>query len=141
MACPFFYPTERLKEQPWPHPSRLPLGHGFAGRCRSRPAEEFLPGQERLRDCCNLGYARPQCDRFPADSLADAVRFALSADEDGLVTIHYVVEKSHHPFEHGSFRYDAARHAILESSGNPSVRRQAEVYAESYLLSKGHPAA
>ena len=136
MACPYFYPTERLGSKLWPHPSRLPLGGGFRGLCHARPGEQFSPDELRLRDCCNLGYAGPQCECFPGGAPADAIRFSLGGDDDGIVTIYYAREKDHLPLEHGALQFDARRRAMLAPPADLFLRRQAEVYAESYLLSR-----
>jgi hypothetical protein len=66
------------------------------------------------REICNFGYARLECEAFPSDGEADAVRFATL---DGKLI--YILEKNHSPIRQG----DAG---ILTGS----LRRQAEVFAE-----------
>lgn len=136
MACPYFYPTERLGTTLWPHPSRLPLGGGFRGLCHARPGEHFSPDESRLRDCCNLGYAGAQCDRFPGGAPADAVRFSLAGEDNGIITIYYAREKGHLPVEHGALQYDTHSRIMVGPPHDPFLRRQMEAYAESYLLSR-----
>ena len=135
MACPYFYPTERLEQNGWPHPSRLPLGDGFAGTCRADPAHDFHPSETTQREYCNLGYARGHCYRFPQDG-PDAVRFTVAGEQDGRVQIDWVLEKGHRPYQHGLLEYDAAQRVFLPSPSNPLVKRQAEAYVESYLRRK-----
>jgi hypothetical protein len=129
VACPFFHPTERLDQKLWTHPRRLPLGG---------PGEEFRPREFSMLDCCNLGYARSLCPRFPADGVADAARFAVGADRGGLVIIQYVVEKDYLPLEHGILEFDRGRGAFRTPPQNAALARQAHVYVESYL--GGHDA-
>src|SRR6478736_7085140 len=64
VACPFFYPTERVSLG-WPFPARLPLGAGFTGACRAG-VEEITPSETELREFCNIGYAGGCC-HMPAD--------------------------------------------------------------------------
>jgi hypothetical protein len=134
MACPYFYPVERLGQNVWPHPARLPLGDGYADRCCAAPAVAFYPPETRLKDACNLGYARTLCDRFPqAAGPADAVRFNVAGDERGVIRIAYILEKDYLPYERGAVEYDRTRRALVGPPSNPILLRQAEAYVESYL--------
>lgn len=137
MACPFFYPTDRLDQTLWSHPRRLPLGGGFAGICRARGGEEYRPLEFSQLDCCNLGYAAAGgCDRFPGDGAAEAVRFTVMRDADGLVAIQYVVERGYLPHEHGMLEYDRERGAFRNVPENAVLARQVHVYIESYESQK-----
>jgi hypothetical protein len=121
MACPYFFPVARFETSPWSIPPRLPLGDAFSGECRALSA--IQPDETRMREVCNLGYGRHGCDQFPERSAADAVRFHVSQDSGELINIQYVFEKDCWPGEHG----DAA------DLTNGIVRRQAQVFLESYL--------
>ncbi len=76
-----------------------------------------------MRAVCNLGYGRHSCEQFPSGSAADSIRFHVAKDAGELISIQYVCEKDCWPGEHG----DAA------SLTNEILRRQAEVFLESYL--------
>lgn len=121
MSCPYFYPTESRGGS-----ALLPLGDRWAGLCHTDPVSPAEP-QDAL--CCNLGYARGQCTRFPDDAGPDAVRFTIARDDGAAVQVYYVVERDHHPFAHGPL--DAA------SGGAPLLQRQAAAYLESYRRRKG----
>ena len=69
MPCPYFHPLGQLA---WPNAPRLPLGDAYAGRCESDPGLPADPDPVTLRDCCNLGYARGKCARFPDAAGPDA---------------------------------------------------------------------
>jgi hypothetical protein len=122
MACPYFYPVARFETNPWSVPPRLPLGHAFSGECRASESS-IQPDEERMRQVCNLGYGRHSCEQFPVGSAADAIRFHVAKDAGELIHIQYVFEKECWPGEHG----DAA------SLTNEILRRQAQVFVESYL--------
>ncbi len=133
MACPYFYPTERFVGVTlWPHPARLPLGDGFAGCCAANPSDGFSPAENTLKECCNLGYARRCCDRFPQEG-ADAVRFTVSSERDAIIRVWYVLERDHHPYANGALEYDREQRAFVPPPENRVLTRQAEVYVESYL--------
>jgi hypothetical protein len=108
MACPFFNPAEPFPWHAWPNPPRMPLGDPYAGVCTASQAQ--VP-DGRLRTCCNTGYARGTCPSFPGGDAPDAVRFGIVQRQDGVATIRYVVERDHHPFDHGTL--------LLQESGPP----------------------
>lgn len=130
MACPFFYPTERVSLG-WPFPARLPLGAGFAGTCHAGAAES-IPSEAELRDFCNMGYAGG-CPHLPANRCADNVRFAVARDEDSRIILHYVSERFHQPVEYGRLEYDCQLERWLAPMRDPCLQRQAECFVAVYL--------
>lgn len=139
MACPYFYPTERL-ELGWSgRGARLPLGDPYRGLCHADPGDPQPPGDGLLEECCNLGYARHACARFPAGEGADAVRFSLTADQDNIITIYFALERGHQPDRHGRLEYDGGARAFRPPPADPLLRRQAEAYVESYLRRRRLP--
>ena len=137
MACPYFYPLERLGlADVWPHPDRLPLGDGFAGACRADPGAEFHPTPEMLRDCCNLGYARGHCPRFVRNGSPDAIRFTISADDQRMIRVDYAYEQNHRPGCCGSLEYDRQAAVFRSPPEDAILLRQVETYIESYRRRK-----
>ena len=115
----------------------LPLGALWAGVCHAGPAELGPPEEASVRRLCQLGYARDSCSRFPAnDAGADAVRFTISRDDGEIVHLHYVLERDHHPYAHGSLEYQRGLARLVLAPQNEIVRRQAEAYVTSYLRRK-----
>lgn len=115
----------------------LPLGALWAGVCRAGAAELGPPEEASVRRLCQLGYARDNCCRFPAnDAGADAVRFTISRDDGQLLHLHYVLERDHHPYAHGSLEYQRGSARLVRAPQNEIVRRQAEAYITSYLRQK-----
>jgi len=113
----------------------LPLGGVWNGICRAVCDQPWQPDDDRLPILCNLGYARGNCDRFPAEG-PDAVRFTISQDQGSSVRVYYVIERDHHPISHGPLEYSRALGAFAGSSAGQSVTRQAEAYVASYLRRK-----
>ena len=135
MACPYFYPVARFENNPWAVPPRLPLGDAYSGECRAPGATP--PDESRMREICNLGYGRNRCDRFPAASNADAVRFHVSEDTGKLVRIQYVFERDCWPGESGFMEHRAG--SDFPGTPDPTLQRQAEAFLESYLRRRNEP--
>lgn len=124
MACPFFLPVRRLDSGGWNPPPRLPLGDAYSGSCRAAASRPFEPPEEIQRELCNCGYARQRCSHFPENGAADAVRFSVIGDQDGCITLVYILEKDHAPLEHG--RMDNA------TGEREPLASQARAFVESY---------
>ena len=125
MACPFFLPVRRLDSGGWNPAPRLPLGDAYGGSCHALARSPFEPPEEIQRDLCNCGYARRRCSHFPDNGAADAVRFSVTGDQDGRVTLVYILEKDHAPIEHGLIVDGAI------GAGEP-LASQARAFVESY---------
>ncbi|HYL74947.1 MAG TPA: hypothetical protein VEU96_12125 [Bryobacteraceae bacterium] len=132
MACPYFYPLARVETTSWVVPPRLPLGDPFAGECRAGDSA-FQPGEDKVRQICNLGYGRGRCDRFPDAADADAVRFQVSTDGGELIRIQYSYEKDCWPREHGMIECSPAGGVVSSEPANAILRRQAAAFVESYV--------
>jgi hypothetical protein len=110
----------------------LPLGESWSGFCRALP-DTVHPVSDA---CCNLGYARGNCGRFPAGEGPDAVRFTISRHDSAGLGIYYVIERDHHPFAHGALEYSFATACLTAPLEPETVARQAHAYVESYLRRK-----
>jgi len=139
MACPYFFPVVKFEDKAWAKPPRLPLGDPYAGVCCVDPLREWRPDETTLREYCNRGYARKNCSRFPEDAEADAVRFAVTKDQDVVVTIYYVLEKDRRPVEHGSLEYSTETRRFTSDDASGLLLKQAQAYVESYLRRKSQP--
>ena len=135
VACPFFMPTEIFAAGGWPHPSRLPLGAGWQGRCSAPGHEGAEPTEEELRDSCNLGYAA-NCSRLPNDRTCDAVRFSVAQDNGSGLRLWFVCELGHRPAGHGTLEYDVTRAQWISSHYDERIQKMAECFVQSYLMRK-----
>jgi hypothetical protein len=131
MACPFFMPEQRF-ESDWPFPRRLPLGAGWAGACMAPGHKGERPADEELRSDCNIGYAK-SCSRLPAERSADAVRFCLGEECDGVVHVRYVCEREYLPAGDGELLYDKRSAIWPRKHDDPCVQRMAECYVQAQL--------
>jgi hypothetical protein len=94
------------------------------------------PDRAIVLECCNLGYARGKCARFPDSAAPDAVRFAISGDDNGIVRLRFVVERDHLPLQHGGLEYSVENGSFAGGGLGELLRRQAEAYLESYFRRK-----
>jgi hypothetical protein len=124
VACPFFLPVRRLGSGGWNPAPRLPLGDAYGGSCQAPASGPFEPSEGVQRELCNCGYARRRCAHFPDNGAVDAVRFSVTTNQDGRVTLVYILEKDHAPLEHGPL--DPAHEA------REPLASQARAFVESY---------
>jgi hypothetical protein len=136
MACPYFYPVEHMPQATGRRTPPMPLGDAWSGICRAAAAGEWLPDPNTAQQLCNFGYAREKCARVPEDG-ADAVRFSIAHDQDGLVRIYWVKEKNHLPFAHGPLEYSRVDADFRVSHPDACIAQQARAYVSSYLRRKG----
>jgi len=138
VACPFFMPVSKLEEGGWLHPSRLPLGGGWAGQCCAPGHEGAEPTPEELRDLCNLGYAGA-CPRLPKERVHDAVRFSVARDRGEQLEVRFVLESKHRPAGHGTLEYDLSLGRWVSSHSDSRIQKMAECYLQFYLSRRSQP--
>jgi len=109
----------------------VPLGDVYRGECRSQ-TEPYVPDEERLF-LCNLGYARDECPRFPAEARADQTRFSVASDTPPLMMIRVVQESAWRPLASVTLEFDLERQVWTTAHHDPIIQRQAEAYLEAYF--------
>lgn len=139
MACPFFVPTEKMEDGFWLHPSRLPLGAGWRGRCSAPGQEAAELTDQELAEGCNLGYAS-KCSHLPEHRSCDAVRFSIARDHGSHIALWFVRESAHHPIEHGILEYQVGSRSWSSRHPDSGIQKMAECYMESFLLRRIPPA-
>ena len=125
-------PVARLDQNSWIHPPRLPLSDPYSGTCHA-DAELFEPPERSQRELCNCGYARGRCERFPTATKADAVRFSITGDREGVVELVYVLERNYAPLEHGKLEYSIAEAKLGDARIGEILAAQACAFVGSYL--------
>lgn len=137
VACPFFMPEQRL-ESDWPFPQRLPLGAGWSGVCAAPGQNGARPSDDALKSACNIGYAK-SCSRLPKDRYADAVRFALGEERDGLLHVRFSCERAYLPAGHGELLYEKVTATWPKKHDDACVQRMAECYVQAQLARRAQP--
>jgi hypothetical protein len=123
-------PAGPLGDDPWLIPPRLPLNDAYRGQCLAAD-EPFDPPESSQRDLCNCGYARRQCDRFPAGA-PDAVRFSVASQTETSLQLVYIVERDYSPDHHGLLQYSVAE-ARISGDSSELLSAQARAFAAAYL--------
>jgi hypothetical protein len=137
VACPFFMPERRFTSD-WPFPQRLPLAAGWSGMCTAPGHDGAHPSEDELKSGCNLGYAK-NCSRLPANRHADAVRFALGEECNGVLHVRFASELAHLPASHGELLYEKASATWLSRHEDARVQRMAECYVQVQLERRAQP--
>ena len=132
MACPFFYPGEKLNDHGFIVTPRLPLGEARAGECRSASLP-YWPDPTMLMKACNLGHGRHYCERFPTSAKADAVRFHVRESTESLIRVQCILENECRPAGHCAIEYSKSDGKFLREHEDSVVQRQVEAFLDSYL--------
>ena len=133
MPCPLFLPGRPLGDF---LPAGMPLGDVYRGCCAAEGGTAEPIPDDKLRRCCNIGYARDTCERA-RQSVADAARFLVKSDRGGRVEVQWSLERNHHPVAVGTLEI-----AIDATTGNEDrpeqpLERQARACVASYLRGVG----
>jgi hypothetical protein len=108
-----------------------PLSDLYGGECAAEVGA-LIP-TDILRQCCNSGYARDTCPRA-AQSDADAFRFLVKANRNGVIDVAWSSERNHHPVAVGTLVVDCK---TCTTQTGP-LERQARAYAVAYLRQIGN---
>lgn len=133
VACPFFYPIDKIEDRGYDVAPRLPLIDAYSGECRA--SGEAITN---FNLCCNAGYARGLCPDFPEGAEWDAVRFHMAGREAGLVRVLYVYEKGCWPGLRGTLEYSISEGRFAGSVDDPVLAKLARAFTESYLRRQNH---
>ena len=114
-----------------------PLRNFWSGMCHAEAAQPFEQSDEHiLSDCCNMGYARGKCSRYPAANGPDAVRFTVVRDAEPMIHVSFAVEKNHLPYAQGLLEYSRTEQAFVVNHPNRLIEQQARAYLAGYLRVK-----
>jgi hypothetical protein len=131
MPCPFFEPQALAADPAHPN-ARLPLLDEYDGVCRAA-AEAFRVPRDLRFPCCNHGYSRGSCSRFPASETRSSIRFdVLSANRESLELL-FVEERDHFPLNWRSVRYIVGTESIDPGLDDGCARAQILAFCKSYL--------
>jgi len=128
VACPLFEPIKHRTDSG----TLLPLRDFWFGVCHA-DAAGFQPDEHLLSDCCNMGYARGKCARFPQAASPDSVRFTIAHDADQRILISFSVERDHRPHSQGSLEFSRTAGKFVAAGSDSLIEKQAGAYLASYL--------
>ena len=116
--------------------SASPWGQAGLACVPLRDKNGARPSEDELKSGCNLGYAK-SCTRLPADRHADAVRFALGEERDGVLHVRFASELAYLPAAHGELLYEKITATWVKKHDDACVQRMAECYVEVQLARRG----
>jgi hypothetical protein len=124
VPCPLFLPDQ-------------PKGGYFPGRCSADPLTEI--SFDKLRLCCNRGYARAVC-AHAATAEADAAQLLIQSDREGVVSVAWSLERNHHPLSVGviavtSGQATSGPDTPRQDTGTP-LETQARALVSAYMHQK-----
>ena len=131
MPCPLFEPVLPNKRPEHPD-ARIPLIEEYDGLCHATDQPSDVPADMRFR-CCNHGYARQTCPRFPLHESRSSFRFDLAARAEGELKVLCIEESSHAPTAWQVMRYERSSGVINSDSNDPCQRAQARAFCQSFL--------
>ena len=106
----------------------MPLGDAYGGACA---ASGSAIEHDKIRRCCNIGYARTTCEQA-GHSPADAARFLVTADRGVVIEVAWSLERDHHPVGVGTLQV-----AVGGGDAVTPLEFQARACATSYLRRVG----
>jgi len=127
MSCPLFLPASPLGDFA---SEGMPLGDAYGGACAGASGSAIE--HDKIRRCCNIGYARATCEQARHSS-ADAARFLVTADRGAIIEVAWSLERDHHPVGVGTLQVVLDGIDALEAP----LERQARACATSYLRRVG----
>ena len=131
MPCPYFQPKQVAAEPKHPG-ARLPLLDEYDGLCHATRERLPIPEQVRFR-CCNHGYSRGACERFPADESRSGLRYDVVRRTGTGLEVVCVEEKDYAPLHWQSIRYFPDTQRIEPELNDICMEAQLLAFCQSYL--------
>ena len=114
-----------------PH-ARLPLLDEYDGLCRAA-SEPFRAPRDLRFACCNHGYSRGSCSRFPASETRSSIRLdVLSVNAESLELL-FVEECDRFPVSWRPVRYMVRTESVDPGLEDSCARAQVVAFCRSYL--------
>ncbi len=131
MPCPFFEP-QRIATDPQHANARLPLLDEYDGLCHAQAETITAPATLRF-GCCNHGYSRGCCDRFPAGEIRSGLRYDVVRRSPAALEIVCVEEQQYAPLRWQSIRYFFDTERIEPELTDLCMRAQVVAFCRNYL--------
>jgi hypothetical protein len=131
MPCPYFEPKQ-VATDPQHRGARLPLLDEYDGLCHATGDVLGVPSDVRFR-CCNHGYSRGGCDRFPRDESRSGLRYNVVRRTGTALEIVCVEEQQYAPLHWYSIQYFLDSERIEPQLSDTCIRAQVLAFCRSYL--------
>jgi hypothetical protein len=131
MPCPYFQPKQVAAKPEHPG-ARLPLLDEYDGLCHATAEALAIPSAVRFR-CCNHGYSRGICERFPAAESRCGLRYSVLRRTGTGLEILCVEEQEYAPLRWYSLQYFPDSQRIEPELNDTCMRSQVLAFCRSYL--------
>ena len=131
MPCPYFEPKQVATDPQHPR-ARLPLLEEYDGLCHAM--RDPLPVSSAVRfQCCNHGYSRGLCERFPGNESRSGVRYNIARRTGTALEIICIEEQQYAPLRWYSITYFFENQRIEPELSDICIRAQVLAFCKSYL--------
>jgi hypothetical protein len=131
MPCPFFEPQQRAAKPAYAH-ARMPLIDEYDGLCHARAQVEQAPENVRFR-CCNHGYSRTECTRFPQTESSSALRYSVVRETGELLQVLCIEERDHVPTPRFTIEFNIGDCSLAACDLTLVMQAQALAFCRSYV--------
>jgi hypothetical protein len=131
MPCPYFEP-HNIATQRQSANARLPLIDEYNGLCRAASEPIEAPLELRFR-CCNHGYSKGSCERFPAGEVRSSLRYHVVKRTESTLELVCIEEQNYAPRTWRPVQYFLASECLEPELEDACIQAQAIAFCRSYL--------
>lgn len=131
MPCPYFEPQNVVAQRENAN-GRLPLIDEYDGLCRAGSEPIEAPAELRFR-CCNHGYSKGCCERFPSGDARSSLRYHVVKQTQSGLELICIEEQNYAPLAWRTVRYFLAGERLEPQPNDDCMQAQAIALCRSYL--------
>jgi hypothetical protein len=131
MPCPYFAPRAAVPQLESTG-GRFPLIDAFLGDCHATEFPSPAP-DEMLIPCCNHGYSRAECPKFPVADNRSALRYSVVRRSPDFLDLVIIVERGYTPVTWQSIRYIIESGVLEPACADACTQAQALAFSKAYL--------
>ncbi len=131
MPCSYFEP-QRIVRRMQQRAGRLPLLDEYDGVCRAGDDALAAPQELRLR-CCNQGYSRGICQRYPAQKPHSGMRYSVIRRSENALDVLCIEEQDYIPIWWREVKYLIPDCRLEPEIADSCIRAQILAFCRSYL--------
>ncbi len=131
MPCPYFEPQHAAIHSRHAN-ARLPLIQEYDGLCHAGSEPVDAPPELRF-ECCNHGYSRGRCSRFPSEEVRSAMRYNVLRHTPTTLELVLIEEQNYVPLAWRPVSYFPDTGRFDPEFADTCIRAQALAFCRSYL--------
>ena len=131
MPCPYFAPRS-IAAQPQKPNARLPLIDEYEGWCHAGSGPIEAPAELRFR-CCNHGYSKGCCERFPSGDARSSLRYNVVKVVENTLELVCIEEQNYAPLRWRTLQYFSTTQHLEPEPEDACTQAQAIAFCHSYL--------